>query len=128
MFPPNFTHFQATYFLLILYRIAACCPDNNVTCGCLLRQMALHRLFQLSSVLRSAVSLTLRRNIGISAVLFNRAKELDPVQKLFLDKIRDYNTKSKSVDETPTLCHTYTHMKCHYFVQALMFNITPESR
>lgn len=64
----------------------------------LLPQMALHRLFQLSSVLRSAVSLTLRRNIGISAVLLQRAKELDPVQKLFLDKIRDYNNKSKSVD------------------------------
>ncbi|GLD72470.1 ATP synthase-coupling factor 6, mitochondrial isoform X1 [Lates japonicus] len=59
-------------------------------------KMALHRLFQLSSVVRSAVSLTLRRNIGISAVLFNKAKELDPVQKLFLDKIRDYNTKSKA--------------------------------
>ncbi|XP_071368344.1 ATP synthase-coupling factor 6, mitochondrial [Centroberyx affinis] len=58
--------------------------------------MALHRLFQLSSLLRSAVTVTLRRNIGISAVLFNRAKDLDPVQKLFLDKIRDYNTKSKS--------------------------------
>lgn len=80
--------------------------------------MALHRLFQLSSVLRSAVSLTLRRNIGISAVLFSRAKELDPVQKLFLDKIRDYNAKSKSVDKTRLL--SYTH--------ALMFNITPESR
>lgn len=61
--------------------------------------MALHRLFQLSSVLRSAVSLTLRRNIGLSAVVFNRTKELDPVQKLFLDKIRDYTTKSKSVDD-----------------------------
>lgn len=60
-------------------------------------KMALHRLFQLSSILRSAVTLTLRRNIGLSAVLFNRAKELDPVQKLFLDKIRDYNNKSKSV-------------------------------
>ncbi|XP_038574662.1 ATP synthase-coupling factor 6, mitochondrial [Micropterus salmoides] len=58
--------------------------------------MALHRLFQLSSVLRSAVSLTLRRNIGMSAVLFNRAKDLDPVQKLFLDKIRDYKAKSKT--------------------------------
>ncbi|XP_037618483.1 ATP synthase-coupling factor 6, mitochondrial [Sebastes umbrosus] len=58
--------------------------------------MALHRLFQLSSLLRSAVGLTLRRNIGLSAVLFNRTKELDPIQKLFLDKIRDYNTKSKS--------------------------------
>ncbi|KAK1802794.1 hypothetical protein P4O66_021335 [Electrophorus voltai] len=58
--------------------------------------MALRRLFQLSSLFRSAVTVTLRRNIGISAVLFNRAKELDPVQKLFLDKIREYNTKSKS--------------------------------
>ncbi|XP_061571581.1 ATP synthase-coupling factor 6, mitochondrial [Cololabis saira] len=55
--------------------------------------MALHRLYQLSSLLRSAVSLTLRRNIGVSAVVL---KELDPVQKLFLDKIRDYNTKSKT--------------------------------
>ncbi|XP_008323685.1 ATP synthase peripheral stalk subunit F6, mitochondrial [Cynoglossus semilaevis] len=58
--------------------------------------MSVHRLFHLSSLLRSAVSLTLRRNIGISAVVFNRAKELDPVQKLFLDKIRDYATKSKA--------------------------------
>ncbi|NP_001187544.1 ATP synthase-coupling factor 6, mitochondrial [Ictalurus punctatus] len=58
--------------------------------------MALRRLFQLSSAFRSSVSVTLRRNIGISAVLFNRAKDLDPVQKLFLDKIRDYSVKSKS--------------------------------
>lgn len=69
---------------------------------CVFRQMALRRLFKLSSLLRSAVSLTLGRNIGISAVVFNRAKELDPVQKLFLDKIRDYNTKSKSVDDALT--------------------------
>ncbi|CAL8289009.1 unnamed protein product [Lota lota] len=59
--------------------------------------MALHRLFQLTSLLRSAVSVTLRRNIGMSAVLFNRAgSDLDPVQKLFVDKIRDYRTKSKA--------------------------------
>uniref|UniRef100_A0AAY4CK15 ATP synthase peripheral stalk subunit F6, mitochondrial n=1 Tax=Denticeps clupeoides TaxID=299321 RepID=A0AAY4CK15_9TELE len=58
--------------------------------------MALGRFFQLSSLLRSAVAGTLRRNIGISAVVFNRAKDMDPIQKLFLDKIRDYNTKSKS--------------------------------
>ncbi|CAK6962504.1 ATP synthase-coupling factor 6%2C mitochondrial [Scomber scombrus] len=58
--------------------------------------MALHRLFQLSSLLRSAVGLTLRRNVGMSAVAFNQAKNLDPVQKLFLDKIRDYRTKSKA--------------------------------
>uniref|UniRef100_A0A3B3YGC0 ATP synthase peripheral stalk subunit F6, mitochondrial n=1 Tax=Poecilia mexicana TaxID=48701 RepID=A0A3B3YGC0_9TELE len=58
--------------------------------------MSLHRLFQLSSLLRSAVSLTLRRNIGISAVVFNKAKDLDPIQKLFLDKIRDYSSKSQT--------------------------------
>ncbi|KAI7811542.1 ATP synthase-coupling factor 6, mitochondrial [Triplophysa rosa] len=58
--------------------------------------MALHRLFQLSSLFRSAVTVTLRRNIGLSAVLFNKAKDLDPVQKLFLDKIREYNTKAKA--------------------------------
>ncbi|KAJ0009630.1 hypothetical protein NQD34_001332 [Periophthalmus magnuspinnatus] len=58
--------------------------------------MSLHRLFQLSSLLRSAVGLTLRRNIGLSAVIFNKAKDMDPVQKLFLDKIRDYTNKSKA--------------------------------
>ncbi|KAK7162299.1 hypothetical protein R3I94_004833 [Phoxinus phoxinus] len=58
--------------------------------------MALHRLFRLSSLLRSVVSVSLRRNIGLSAVLFNKARDLDPVQKLFLDKIREYNSKSKS--------------------------------
>ncbi|XP_012712741.2 ATP synthase-coupling factor 6, mitochondrial [Fundulus heteroclitus] len=58
--------------------------------------MSLPRLSQLTSLLRSAVSLTLRRNIGISAVVFNKAKELDPIQKLFLDKIRDYSGKSKA--------------------------------
>lgn len=78
--------------------------------------MALHRLFQLSSALRSTVSLNLRRNIGLSAVLFNKAKELDPIQKLFLDKIRDYNTKSKSVYDTQLL--PFTHMKWPYVVRA----------
>uniref|UniRef100_UPI0037E7BFE4 ATP synthase-coupling factor 6, mitochondrial n=1 Tax=Semicossyphus pulcher TaxID=241346 RepID=UPI0037E7BFE4 len=58
--------------------------------------MALNRLYRLSSLLRSAVSLTLRRNIGISAVLFSKTKDLDPIQKLFLDKIRDYANKSKT--------------------------------
>ncbi|KAJ8350966.1 hypothetical protein SKAU_G00260960 [Synaphobranchus kaupii] len=46
--------------------------------------MALHRLFRLSSLLRSAVVLTLRRN------------DLDPIQKLFLDKIQDYSRRSKA--------------------------------
>ncbi|KTG05698.1 hypothetical protein cypCar_00034406, partial [Cyprinus carpio] len=38
----------------------------------------------------------LRRNISLSAIVFNKARDLDPVQKLFLDQIREYNTKSKA--------------------------------
>ncbi|XP_029113672.1 ATP synthase peripheral stalk subunit F6, mitochondrial [Scleropages formosus] len=47
-------------------------------------------------LLRRSVSPVLRRNVGLSAALLSRAKELDPVQKLFLDKIRDYDSKSKA--------------------------------
>ncbi|XP_037011125.1 ATP synthase-coupling factor 6, mitochondrial [Artibeus jamaicensis] len=55
--------------------------------------MILQRLFRLSSAVQSAVSVYLRRNIGVTAVAF---KELDPVQKLFVDKIREYKTKRQS--------------------------------
>ncbi|KAM4701473.1 ATP synthase peripheral stalk subunit F6, mitochondrial [Discoglossus pictus] len=57
--------------------------------------MILQRLFHFSSVLRSSLSVHLRRNIGLTAIAFNKAKELDPIQKLFVDKIREYDTKSK---------------------------------
>ncbi|MCQ8205445.1 hypothetical protein NP569_24460, partial [Vibrio parahaemolyticus] len=53
--------------------------------------MVLKRIFRLSSVLRSAVSVHLKRNIGVTAVAFN--KDIDPVQKLFVDKIREYKSK-----------------------------------
>ncbi|KAI4548578.1 hypothetical protein MJG53_001192 [Ovis ammon polii x Ovis aries] len=56
--------------------------------------MILQRLFRLSSVIQSAISVSLRRNIGVTAVAFN--KELDPVQKLFVDKIREYRTKRQT--------------------------------
>ncbi|CAK6441373.1 unnamed protein product [Pipistrellus nathusii] len=56
--------------------------------------MILQRLFRFSSVIRSAISVHLRRNIGVTAVAFN--KELDPLQKLFVDKIREYKTKRQS--------------------------------
>ncbi|XP_067849459.1 ATP synthase-coupling factor 6, mitochondrial [Heptranchias perlo] len=56
--------------------------------------MILHRVFQFSTVLRSALSVQLRRNIGFTAVVFNKTKNLDPIQKLFVDKIRDYDAKS----------------------------------
>ncbi|XP_063299086.1 ATP synthase-coupling factor 6, mitochondrial-like [Pelobates fuscus] len=60
--------------------------------------MILQRLFSFSSVLRSAVSIHLRRNIGLTAVAFNKTRELDPVQKLFVEKIREYNTKSQKLN------------------------------
>ncbi|XP_006168302.1 ATP synthase-coupling factor 6, mitochondrial-like [Tupaia chinensis] len=52
----------------------------------------LQRLFRCSSVIRSAVSVHLWRNIGVTAVAFN--KELDPVQKL--DKIREYKSRRQT--------------------------------
>ncbi|KAG3259825.1 hypothetical protein H1C71_029476, partial [Ictidomys tridecemlineatus] len=42
----------------------------------------------------SAVSVHLRRNIGVTAVAFN--KDLDPIQKLFVDKIREYKAKRQA--------------------------------
>ncbi|XP_053561979.1 ATP synthase-coupling factor 6, mitochondrial [Bombina bombina] len=59
--------------------------------------MILQRLFHFSSVFRSSVSVHLRRNIGLTAIAFNKAKELDPVQKLFVDKIREYSLKSEKL-------------------------------
>lgn len=56
--------------------------------------MILQKVFRLSSALRSAVSVHLRRNIGVTAVAFN--KELDPIQKLFVDKIREYKSKRQT--------------------------------
>nr|XP_008984768.1 ATP synthase-coupling factor 6, mitochondrial isoform X1 [Callithrix jacchus] len=55
--------------------------------------MILQRLFRFSSVIQSAVSVHLRRNIGVTAVAF---KELDPIQKLFVDKIREYKSKRQT--------------------------------
>ncbi|CAN2387627.1 ATP synthesis coupled proton transport [Pristimantis euphronides] len=58
--------------------------------------MVLEQLFRASSILRSSISLHVRRNIGLTAVAFNKTRELDPIQKLFVDKIHDYRTKSQS--------------------------------
>ncbi|KAG8590843.1 hypothetical protein GDO81_006936 [Engystomops pustulosus] len=57
--------------------------------------MVLQHLFRFSSIFRSSISVHLRRNIGLTAIAFNKTKELDPIQKLFVDKIRDYRTKSQ---------------------------------
>eukprot|EP00112_Aurelia_sp_Birch-Aquarium-sp1_P021204 Seg5642.2 transcript_id=Seg5642.2/GoldUCD/mRNA.D3Y31 product="ATP synthase-coupling factor 6 mitochondrial" protein_id=Seg5642.2/GoldUCD/D3Y31 len=46
----------------------------------------------------------IRRNIGVAAYALQKAApgasaRMDPIQKLFLDKVRDYKTKSKKVGE-----------------------------
>ncbi|XP_036597415.1 ATP synthase-coupling factor 6, mitochondrial-like [Trichosurus vulpecula] len=56
--------------------------------------MALKRLSRFLSLVQSATLVYLRRNIGVTAVAFN--KELDPVQKLFVDKIREYKSKRQT--------------------------------
>lgn len=43
-----------------------------------------------SAAIPLAISVHLRKTIGVKAVAFN--KELDPVPKLFVDRIRDYKS------------------------------------
>lgn len=56
--------------------------------------------------LPSAVRTSLHRNMGISAVCYQ--KIADPIQKLFVDKVKEYTLKSKSsggklVDASPEI-------------------------
>ncbi|NP_001279465.1 ATP synthase-coupling factor 6, mitochondrial isoform X1 [Callorhinchus milii] len=51
------------------------------------------RLLRLSTALRFAISTHLQRNIGSTAVLFNTT--VDPIKKLYVDKIREFDSKSK---------------------------------
>jgi hypothetical protein len=48
----------------------------------------------LRSAARSCVATTLRRNIGMSAVVYQKA-DMDPIQKSFVDKVHAYAQKSK---------------------------------
>ncbi|XP_048397374.1 ATP synthase-coupling factor 6, mitochondrial [Stegostoma tigrinum] len=57
--------------------------------------MILQRLLCFPILLRSSLFVEVRRNIGLTAVVFNKTQNLDPIQKLFIDKIRDYDAKSK---------------------------------
>jgi len=56
---------------------------------------------------RTVISKTFTRNIGVTAVCFQKAAiASDPIQKLFVDKIHEYSQKSKSsggklVDASP---------------------------
>ena len=50
--------------------------------------------FSFSSLIRSAVSVQLRSHIVVTAAAFNR--EVDPVLKLFVDKIRECRMQSQA--------------------------------
>ena len=65
----------------------------------------LSRVQLCSSACRLAAPKILRRNIGISAVCYQKTAT-DPIQKLFVDKIHEYSQKSKTaggklVDASP---------------------------
>nr|XP_020849785.1 ATP synthase-coupling factor 6, mitochondrial-like [Phascolarctos cinereus] len=61
--------------------------------------MALKKLSRFLSLVQSATSVYFRRNIGVTAVALN--KELDPVQKLFVDNIREYKSKRWAAEGGP---------------------------
>lgn len=42
-----------------------------------------------------------RRNIGMSAIIFNQAQQMDPIQKLFLDQVVSYANQSKKLGGGP---------------------------
>lgn len=60
-------------------------------------------------VCRRALSLTLSRNVGVSAPCCQKAAAAtDPIQKMFIDKIHEYSEKSKAsggklVDASPAI-------------------------
>ncbi|XP_070547022.1 ATP synthase-coupling factor 6, mitochondrial-like isoform X1 [Ptychodera flava] len=58
--------------------------------------MSLRVLAGRSIQLQQAVFQYARRNIGVSAVVFQKAPKLDPIQKLYLEKLREYASKSKA--------------------------------
>ncbi|XP_014665028.1 PREDICTED: ATP synthase-coupling factor 6, mitochondrial-like [Priapulus caudatus] len=60
------------------------------------------------SHLRRLVATCGRRNIGFTAIAAQKTAKLDPIQQLFVDKIHEYDTKSKTaggglVDPSPEI-------------------------
>ncbi|XP_062051330.1 ATP synthase-coupling factor 6, mitochondrial-like [Lepus europaeus] len=58
--------------------------------------MTVHRLLRFSSVVQSAVPVHLQRNIGNTAVAVEFNKELHLVQKLCMNKTREYKSKRQA--------------------------------
>ena len=73
--------------ILMYLHMLVLVSNNRIT-------MILQRLFRLSSAVQSAISVSWRRNIGITAVAFN--KELDPVHKQ-APKSLTYTRKAQNI-------------------------------
>nr|XP_054760107.1 ATP synthase-coupling factor 6, mitochondrial-like [Lytechinus pictus] len=59
----------------------------------------LQQVLRTGSQARPALTVLVRRNLGVSSVVMAKTKAAapaDPVQKLFVDKIREYSNKKKS--------------------------------
>ncbi|XP_071477296.1 ATP synthase-coupling factor 6, mitochondrial-like [Diadema antillarum] len=69
----------------------------------------LQQVLRLGPQARPTLTVIVRRNLGASSVLLAKAKApSDPVQKLFVDKIREYGNKKKAaggklVDSNPEI-------------------------
>ena len=61
------------------------------------------RLLMQTAVNSNSLQCIARRNIGIATCLLQKTEPgnsaTDPIQKLFLDKVREYKTKSKKLGE-----------------------------
>ena len=61
------------------------------------------RLSVSKNVCGKGLQTVIRRNIGMTACVLQKATQsnggMDPIQKLFLEKIRDYKTKSNKLGE-----------------------------
>ena len=55
----------------------------------------LQQVLRLGPQAHSTLCLVLRRNIAASSVAMASTQTMTPVQKLYLDKIKDYSKKSK---------------------------------
>jgi len=57
---------------------------------------------------RQTVALAFRRNIGVSSILAQKGQATDPIQKLFIQMVKEYDQKSKAaqgklVDPNPQI-------------------------
>ncbi|KAG1689533.1 ATP synthase-coupling factor 6, mitochondrial [Nymphon striatum] len=57
-------------------------------------KMILSRIGRHIHTAKNVIAVTFRRNMGLSAIIFQKAK--DPIQQLFVDKIKEYDQKYKA--------------------------------